>query len=165
MARTQQGTTHTGTTAGKGLATGKASGLLHEDHVRVQDMFKEYKTADASRKQELAGKICSELKVHTRIEEELFYPSFRDASNQMDLVNEAEVEHASAKQLIKEIESMQPDDRLYDAKITVLGEYVNHHIREEENEMFPQAEKAGIDTAEMADQLKQRKQELQQQVH
>ncbi|HEX7047734.1 MAG TPA: hemerythrin domain-containing protein [Gammaproteobacteria bacterium] len=165
MARTQ-GSTETSAKAGKkGTTDGKASALLRDDHVRVQDMFKEYKKADASRKQELARTICSELKVHTRIEEELFYPSFRDASNQMDLVNEAEVEHASAKQLIKEIESMQPDDRLYDAKIKVLGEYVNHHIREEEEQMFPQAEKAGIDTAEMAEQLSQRKSELQEQLH
>ncbi|HEX6929220.1 MAG TPA: hemerythrin domain-containing protein [Gammaproteobacteria bacterium] len=165
MPRTQHGTTEKGTRKKKTLAAGKASALLHEDHVRVQDMFKEYRTADASRKQELARTICSELTVHTRIEEELFYPSLRDASDRSDLVNEAEVEHASAKQLIKEIEGMQPNDRLFDARVTVLGEYVNHHIREEEEQMFPQAEKSGIDTPDMAEQLKKRKQELQQQVH
>ncbi len=165
MARTHEGTTGKSTRKSSEAARGKASALLHEDHVRVQEMFKEYRKADASRKQELARSICSELKVHTRIEEELFYPSLRDAAGDTAMLDEAEVEHASAKQLIKEIESMQPDDRLYDAKITVLGEYVNHHIREEEKEIFPQAKKSGIDNAEMADQLRQRKQELQQAVH
>jgi len=162
MARTQQ---EKSKEKSKGSAAGAASRLLHEDHVRVQEMFKEYAKADASKKQELAQQICSELTVHARIEEELFYPGLREASDETDMIDEAEVEHASAKQLIEEIESMDADERLFDANITVLGQYVNHHSREEEKEMFPEAKKACIDTAEMAEQLKARNEELQRQLH
>ena len=166
MARTQE---KTGTAAAKGTAAGgKASALLKEDHQRVLGMFKEYeslKSDGGARRQELSQAICKELKVHTEIEEAIFYPAMREAPEARSLVDEAEVEHASAKQLIKEIESMQPGDELYDAKVKVLGEYVRHHIKEEENEMFPAAAKAGIDTPEMADELMERKETLQSTVH
>lgn len=169
MVQTQQ---HETKTAGKrqALRAGKAGNLLHKDHEKVLAMFKEYAgirqgDGDAARKPELAERICMELKVHARIEEEIFYPAMRESSESISLVNEAEVEHASAKQLIKEIESMQPEDKLFDAKIKVLGEYVRHHVREEEEQMFPLAEKAGIDTAEMADNLEKRKQELLKKTH
>lgn len=168
MARTQGTTTGTG----KGSArreSGMASSLLKEDHQRVLKMFKDYEDlksdGNAARRQELARTICTELKVHTEIEEAIFYPAMREASSETALVDEAEVEHASAKQLIREIESMQPGDELYDAKIKVLGEYVRHHIREEENQMFPAAGKAGVDTAEIAGELMERKEQLQASLH
>lgn len=168
MARTQD--TTTGTEKGRARAQGgMASSLLKEDHQRVLGLFKEYAglkgDGAASRRQELAKEICTELKVHTEIEEAIFYPAMREAPEAKSLVDEAEVEHASAKQLIKEIESMQPGDALYDAKIKVLGEYVRHHIQEEEKQMFPAAAKAGIDTPELADELAERKEALEAKLH
>jgi hemerythrin-like domain-containing protein len=94
------------------------------------------------------------------VEEELFYPAVRDAIDADDLLDEAEVEHASAKQLITELAAMQPGDDLYDAKFTVLGEYVKHHVDEEEHEIFPKAKKAKIDLEALGDDLRTRKQEL-----
>ena len=89
------------------------------------------------------SEICVTLTVHATIEEELFYPAAREAEVETDLLDEAEVEHASAKDLIAQIEGMGPDDELYDAKVTVLGEYIDHHVKEEEGEMFPKCRKAG----------------------
>lgn len=168
MARTQ-GTT-TGTEKGRAHAKGgMASSLLKDDHQRVLGMFKEYASlkgdGDASRRQELASEICTALKVHTEIEEAIFYPAVRAVPEAKSLVDEAEVEHAGAKQLIREIESMQPGDELYDAKVKVLGEHVRHHIQEEEKQMFPAAAKAGIDTPELADELAERKEALQAKLH
>ena len=94
------------------------------------------------------------------IEEEIFDPAAREAEVDADLLDEAEVEHASAKDLIAQIESMSPDDELYDAKVIVLGECVDHHIQEEENEMFPKCRKAGMDLAALAEALAERKSEL-----
>ena len=148
---------------------GKASALLKEDHQRVLGMFKEYealKSGDEKRRRALAGNICTELKIHAEIEEAIFYPALREAAaDKKSLLDEAEVEHASAKQLIREIESMQPGDELYDAKIKVLGEYVRHHIQEEEKQMFPVAAKAGVDTADIADELLERKEALKKTLH
>jgi hemerythrin superfamily protein len=164
MARTQD---TAGTEKGRARAEGgKASSLLKEDHQRVLMLFKEYENLkNASRRRELAETICTELTVHAEIEEAIFYPAMRAASKDPSLVNEAEVEHASAKQLITEIESMQPDDELYDAKVKVLGEYVRHHVQEEEKQMFPAAGKAGIDTSELADELMELKETLQAKLH
>lgn len=162
MARTQD-TTETTTAAGKG---GKASALLKEDHQRVLKMFKDYEDRKGSaERQELAARICKELKIHTEIEEAIFYPAVRGAISKASLLDEAEVEHASAKELIRQIEAMQPDDDLYDAKVKVLGEYVRHHILEEEKEMFPAAAKAGIDTPDIAAELRERKEALQKTLH
>lgn len=112
-------------------------------------------------KHNLVKQICDELTVHTQIEEEIFYPAAREALDEQDLLDEAEVEHASAKELIAQLESMEPDDELYDATVTVLGEYVNHHIKEEQEEMFPKLKKAKLDTQTLGDEITQRKQELQ----
>ncbi len=123
--------------------------LLMDDHKNVRKMFKEFEKmhADASpeEKQELAEQICSELKIHTSVEEEIVYPAAREAIDDEDLMNEAEVEHASAKDLIEQIEALDPSDPMYAAKVTVLGEYVNHHVEEEEKEMFPKMKKAKMD--------------------
>lgn len=141
-----------------------AVALLRKDHAAVLEMFKKYeKLADKEAgdgKAELASKICEELKVHTTLEEEIFYPAVREAIDEDLLMDEAQVEHDSAKSLIEEIEGMQPGDELYDAKVTVLGEFIKHHVKEEHAEMFPKAKKAGIDLNALGEQLAARKREL-----
>lgn len=136
--------------------------MLAEDHKKVKKMFKDFEKAkdDDEAKQMLVETCCAELTIHAQLEEELFYPALRQALDETDLVDEAEVEHASAKQLISELSSMQPDDDLYDAKFTVLGEYVNHHIEEEEKEIFAKAKKAKLDLEAMAEEMEERKMEL-----
>jgi hypothetical protein len=107
---------------------------------------------------------CAELTIHAMIEEEIFYPAAREVLDQADFVNEAEVEHASAKDLIEELEGYDGADEMADAKFKVLGEYVNHHIKEEQDELFPTVKKAKLNVKELAEQLMQRKQELQQEM-
>jgi hypothetical protein len=142
-----------------------ATALLERDHADVKKLFKQYeKLADAdaegAERQALAMQICQMLTVHATVEEEIFYPAARAAEVEADLLDEAEVEHASAKDLIAQIQSMSPDDDLYDAKVTVLGEYIDHHVQEEENEMFPKCRRADMDLAGLAEQLAERKSEL-----
>ena len=142
-----------------------ATALLSKDHREVRALFKRYEKlskadAGASERQALAQQICQMLTVHTQIEEEIFYPALRDAEVEEDLMDEAQIEHDSAKQLISQIQSGSPDDDMYDAKVTVLGEYVNHHVEEEEGEMFRKAQRAKVDMAELGQQLMQRKQAL-----
>ncbi|HWT54732.1 MAG TPA: hemerythrin domain-containing protein [Rhodocyclaceae bacterium] len=138
--------------------------LLQEDHRKVQKLFKEFEKhagqGDEPGKVEIAEQICMELKVHTQIEEEIFYPALYDAFDEPDLVDEAVVEHASAKELIEQIEDMVGSDDLYDAKVKVLGEYVNHHIEEEEKEIFPKAKKCGLDLEGLGESMVFRKDEL-----
>ncbi|VWX48433.1 hemerythrin domain-containing protein [Novosphingobium sp. 9U] len=135
--------------------------LLKDDHREVQKWFKDYdKLEDDTAKQELADRICLALTIHTQIEEEIYYPAAREAIDDDDLLDEAEVEHASAKQLIAEIQSMKAGDRLFDAKVTVLGEYVNHHVEEEEAEMFPESRDSDLDLKALGVQLAERKAEL-----
>src|SRR4029077_4490037 len=100
------------------------------------------------------------LTIHATSEEEIFYPAAREAGVESDLLDEAEVEHASAKDLIAQIRAMSPDEDLYDAKVTVLGEYIDHHVQEEEQEMFPKCRKAKMDLADLAAQIAKRKSEL-----
>ncbi|WP_404713800.1 hemerythrin domain-containing protein [Sphingomonas sp. MMS24-J13] len=135
--------------------------LLKDDHKEVKGWFKDYeKLEDEGEKLALVQKICLALKVHTQIEEEIYYPAAREAIDDDDLLDEAEVEHASAKQLIAEIEAMSPGDRLYDAKVTVLGEYVAHHVEEEESEMFPESRDSPLDLKALGVQMAARKAEL-----
>lgn len=135
--------------------------LLKDDHREVKNWFKEYeKLEEDAEKQELADRICLALTVHTQIEEEIYYPAAREAIDDDDLLDEAEVEHASAKQLIAEIQSMKAGERLFDAKVTVLGEYVNHHVEEEESEMFPESRDSDLDLKALGVQLAERKAEL-----
>ncbi|HLT77159.1 MAG TPA: hemerythrin domain-containing protein [Ferrovibrio sp.] len=134
--------------------------LLKRDHREVETMFKEFEQLESkAEKGKLAAKICLMLTVHATIEEELLYPQAHEEIEE-DLVDEAIVEHASAKQLIAEIEAMSPRDHLFDAKVKVLGEYVQHHVKEEENEMFPQLRDSDIDLEELGEQLMMRKAEL-----
>ena len=142
-----------------------AIALLMEDHKKVQKLFKDFekiKEEDSDDgKQGLVQQICNELTIHTQVEEEIFYPAAREAIDEQDLLDEAEVEHASAKELIAQLQSMEADDELYDATVTVLGEYVNHHIKEEQDEMFPKVKKAKLDVQALGEEMMRRKQELQ----
>ena len=136
--------------------------LLEKDHQEVDDFFDEYENLeDAGEKGKMALKICLALTVHTQIEEEIFYPAAREAIEKAELIDEAIVEHASAKQLIAEIEEMDASNELYDAKVKVLGEQVRHHIEEEEGEMFPEAEEVlGERLERLGTQMQERKQQL-----
>lgn len=143
--------------------------MLADDHKKVQKMFKDFekmKEKDRDAAVELVGRILSELTVHAQLEEEIFYPSVREASKEEthELLDEAEVEHASAKDLISQIASMSPDEELYDAKVKVLGEYVRHHIKEEEGELFPKAKKTDLDMEELGAMMADRKMELMQEM-
>jgi hemerythrin superfamily protein len=142
-----------------------ALALLRADHKHVSALFDAYEGArSAKRKQELSKEICSELKVHTTIEEEIFYPALRrvkGAKKQLDdMLDEANVEHAGAKHLIGEIERSSPGDDYYDARIKVLSEYIRHHVKEEQDEIFPKAKKSKINLQALGEQLAQRKMEL-----
>jgi hemerythrin superfamily protein len=135
--------------------------LLKADHKEVKTLFEAYQDLDDdAEKQALADKICLALTVHAQIEEEIYYPAARGAIDDDDLLDEAEVEHASAKQLIAEIQSMKAGDRLFDAKVTVLGEYIDHHVEEEEAEMFPESRDSDLDLKALGVQLAERKAEL-----
>ncbi|WP_420382781.1 hemerythrin domain-containing protein [Novosphingobium sp.] len=138
--------------------------LLKDDHKEVKTWFKQYESLeDDAEKQALADKICLALTVHTQIEEEIYYPATREAIDDDDLLDEAEVEHASAKQLIAEIKAMKAGDRLFDAKVTVLGEYINHHVEEEESEMFPESRDSDLDLKALGAEMAARKEELMKQ--
>jgi hemerythrin-like domain-containing protein len=138
-----------------------AIALLKADHANVQAMFERFeKTRQETTKQELARRICDELTVHATIEEEIFYPEVREEIGDEDLMDEATVEHASAKDLIAQIRRMKAGDELFDAKVTVLGEYIKHHVKEEHTEMFPKARKSGVDLKELGARLADRKHQL-----
>jgi hypothetical protein len=135
--------------------------LLEQDHREVEGYFDDYdELNDDTAKGELSEKICLALKVHTQIEEEIFYPQARKATKDDDLLDEAIVEHAGAKELISQIESMKVGDELYDAKVKVLGEQVKNHIKEEEDELFPEVEAAKMDVEGLGKMMAARKAEL-----
>jgi hemerythrin superfamily protein len=147
--------------ARKSAAPRDALSLLRADHQLVQELFDKFeKTRGEDRKAALAEQICNELTVHAQIEEEIFYPAAREAIRDEDLIQEATVEHQSAKDLIAQIESGNPGDELFDAKVKVLGEYVKHHVKEEQNELFPQVRKTKLDLKELGERLMMRKEEL-----
>ena len=143
-----------------------ACDLLDADHKAVKKMFMEYEElTEASgnnkeKKRVLAEKICMELTVHAQIEEEIFYPAVRMAIKDELMMNEAQVEHASVKELISQIQEMNPSDPLFDAKVTVLGEYIDHHVKEERTEMFPKARATKVNLVAMRETLQTRKEEL-----
>lgn len=145
-----------------------ACSLLDADHREVKAMFKKYdelmgsKSASAKKKRhDLAAEICLALTVHAQIEEEIFYPALREAIKDTDLLDEAEVEHASAKDLIAQIEAATEVDDKFDAKVTVLGEYIDHHVKEERGDIFTKARAARkLDLVAMREQLQTRKDEL-----
>ena len=162
--RTQSGT-QAGTQSTAMAAGQDAIALLTADHREVAEMFEQFEQLGdraTTSKEKLKDKICKALIAHTTIEEEIFYPAVRAANVEEgeDMVDEAIVEHAAAKDLIKQLQEMQPDDELYDAKVKVLSEQIEHHVKEEEKEMFPKAKKAGLDLLALGQEMALRKQEL-----
>lgn len=151
-------TTH----AAKAPATAKdAIALLKADHEAVSQLFAEYeKTRSASNKKALVAEICMALSVHAQIEEEVFYPAVKAALKDKVMVPEAKVEHAGMKDLIAQLEGAEPDGEAYDAKVKVLSEYVKHHVKEEQNEMFPPAKASSLSMVELGDQMAKRKAQL-----
>lgn len=138
-----------------------ATALLRADHKHVSDLFGQFEKArSAKRKQDLVAEICIELTVHAQIEEEIFYPAVKRALKDKELVPEATVEHATMKSLIAQIEGEPADGEMYDAKVKVLSEYVKHHVKEEQNEMFPKVRNTSLDLRELGAQLAARKEEL-----
>jgi len=144
-----------------------AVALLKADHRKVEDLFEQYEKARSSdKKSALAKEICTELTVHTMIEEEIFYPACRGKVEE-DTLDEAYVEHDGAKILIAEIAGSQPGNPFYDAKVKVLSEEIKHHVKEEERRaegLFAQAKAAGLDVQALGRKLAARKKELLAQI-
>jgi len=134
--------------------------MLKDDHQKVKEMFGRFERAQSSTKEGLARTICEELKVHAQLEEEVFYPAVREAIDDEDMMEEAEIEHDTAKYLIAKIEASSPSDESFDACVKVLGEYIQHHVKEEEGEMFKKVRRSRLDTAALGEQMKERKGEL-----
>lgn len=145
-----------------------AIALLKQDHKIVSALFEDFEKADEEEQSAIAQRVCQLLTVHATIEEELLYPAAKEAfegeEEHEDLVNEAEVEHGSAKELIARIEGMTGDDEHFKATVTVLGEYIKHHVKEEENELFPQLKKTDLDLKELGARLAERKFALMEQM-
>ena len=141
-----------------------AVALLKAEHEAVSQLFAEYeKTRSVPNKKALVAKICTALSVHAQIEEEIFYPAVKAALKDKLLVPEATVEHAGVKDLISQLKGLEPDGEMYDAKVKVLSEYVKHHVKEEQNEMFPKAKASSIDMAELGARMAARKVDLMDQ--
>jgi len=140
--------------------------LLKADHREVEKLFSQFEKARGDeQKLQIARQICMELRIHTQIEEEIFYPTSRDFLKDDEIVNEAVVEHQAAKDLIDEIEAMDdPSDEMFEAKVTVLQEQIEHHVREEEKEYFPQVQKSDMDLKAIGEQMALRKQEIKAQM-
>lgn len=140
-----------------------AIALLKADHRTVEELFEQYESASASsKKSAIAQQICIELKIHTLIEEEIFYPAFRGKIED-DTLDEAYVEHDGAKVLVNDIEAGSPDDAFYDAKVKVLSEEIKHHVHEEEMRgegMFAQCRDTDVDLVALRDQMLARKEQL-----
>ena len=141
-----------------------AIALLKADHRKVEDLFESFdKAKDDARKKALADQICMELTVHTKIEEDIFYPACRGRIEDEDLLDEAYVEHDGAKVLITEIRAASPEDSFYDAKVKVLSEMIKHHVKEEEKRsegLFAEAREAGLDMDELGKRMKAEKDRL-----
>lgn len=154
------------TTSKKSAPAKKASqpdaiALLKADHKEVSEMFEAYEnTRSTSNKKTLVDKICTALTVHAQVEEEIFYPTVQPAIRDKELVPEARVEHASLKDLIAQIEGVEPDGEMFDAKVKVLSEYVKHHVKEEQNEMFPKVKASSIDLDALGLKMAERKEAL-----
>ncbi|MCR2747843.1 hemerythrin domain-containing protein [Limnobacter parvus] len=138
-----------------------AVSMLKADHEKVNALFEEYEKAESDEeKKELVAEICAELSVHAQLEEEIFYPAFKAAHEDKMLVPEATVEHATMMSLIEQIEGIEPDGEDYDAKVKVLSEYVKHHVKEEQSEMFTKAKTDSLDLDELGALMAERKIDL-----
>jgi hemerythrin superfamily protein len=143
-----------------------AIALLKQDHRMVEALFDEFEEADESEQSSLATRICQMLTVHTQIEEEMVYPQAMEAFGEEEdaMVYEAQIEHGSAKELIAKIEAGTPDDEDFKPLVKVLSEYIKHHVKEEEKQMFPALKDTDIDLKELGSQLAHRKMELMEQM-
>jgi hemerythrin superfamily protein len=159
----QHRTGHTNRRAGMGENFTDAIALLKADHRKVEGLFEQFEKAkDASKKQKICHEICTELKIHTMIEEEIFYPALRGKVED-DMLDEAYVEHDGAKVLVNDLESSSPDADFYDAKVSVLSEEIKHHVGEEEmpkEGLFAQARETDVDLVALRDRMLARKEEL-----
>ena len=145
-----------------------AIALLKQDHRSVEALFSQFEEADDDELSAIAERVCNMLTVHATIEEELLYPEARevlsDDEEKVELVHEAAVEHGTAKDLIAKIEAMTPDDESFKATVKVLSEYIKHHVKEEENELFPLLKKSELDLKEIGAQLAERKHALMEEM-
>jgi hemerythrin superfamily protein len=143
-----------------------AVALLKQDHRTVEALFDEFEDAEDDQLAAIAERVCQLLTVHAQIEEEILYPNAKEAFDDEDdeLINEATVEHAGAKDLIAQIEEMSAEDELFKAKVKVLSEYIKHHVKEEENELFPKLRKTDLDLKDLGQQLHSRKLELMEEM-
>lgn len=152
------------TPSAKPVSKTDAIAMLTADHKKVKKLFKDFdklkESGSVSDKQEVVSEICMELTIHAQLEEEIFYPAVREAINDDDLMDEAIIEHAGAKELIAQLEAANPSEQYYDAKVTVLGEEIDHHVEEEESDMFVKAKKSKLNLAELGGEMAQRKEEL-----
>ncbi len=150
---------------GRTVKRPEAMAFLMQQHRDVEKLFAQYESAEQdSAKSELSEKICLMLAVHAQIEEELLYPAGREAMDDVDLIDQAAVEHAAAKALIAQIETMQAGEPFYDAKVKVLGEYIKHHVEEEESELFPELMRSEADLATIGKKLKARAAQVEQEL-
>ena len=148
-------------TAKKSVAPMEATAMLRADHKKVAGLFDAFeKTKSAARKKKIVSEICMELTVHATLEEEIFYPAVKAALKDHELVPEATVEHGSVKDLIAQVKDVEPDGEMYDARVKVMGEFVKHHVKEEQTEMFPKAKKTKLDMIALGAQMAARKAEL-----
>ena len=138
--------------------------VLKKDHDEVEKLFDQFEDAkdesNSELKAQIVAAVCKALTIHARIEEEIFYPALRREDDADDLLDEAAVEHQTVKNLVTELAAAAPGDDLYDAKVQVLSEYVKHHVREEEGELFPLARKADLDLEALGRELVARKESL-----
>jgi hemerythrin superfamily protein len=134
--------------------------MLKDDHKNVKGLFEEYKDATARKRQEIADSVIHALDIHAELEEDLIYPAIQEQIDEDDLMNEANEEHHLVHVLIAELKKLDPSDEIFKAKFTVLGELVKHHVKEEEGEMFPQAQKADIDWEALSVKVHERKEQL-----
>ena len=152
----------------RGASQPVAIELLMADHRKVEQLFEEFESEkeDTGAKSGIAERICGELKVHTQVEEELFYPWLADNLDEEDedMVREAQIEHQSAKDLIAKIEGCDPDDEQYDALVKVLSEYIKHHVKEEEQEIFPKVASMTDELDELGQEMAARKTELKEEM-
>jgi len=134
--------------------------MLKADHKKVKALFAQFKEARPQQQEDIAQTTIQELEIHAELEEELIYPAIREGIDDDELMNEANEEHHLVHVLIAELKNLEPSDDIFKAKFTLLGELVKHHVKEEEGEMFPQAQKAKIEWEELKTEVKGRKEQL-----
>lgn len=131
--------------------------LLHRDHEEVQKLFKRAERSEGREKERLAREIAQRLRMHSALEEQVFYPYLREVTGREDLIEEADIEHEAAKRMLEELDGQRLDSPRFDALLKVLGEYVEHHVQEEENVIFPLARKTGVDLDALGVELLERR--------